>query len=69
MLNSSNAGGIHGLRHEGEDIKVVVTPIAEALALLEAGRIVNAKTVVALQWLALNRDRVERRWGSPRAGG
>ena len=29
---------------------------------IDEGRIVNAKTVIALQWLALNRGRVLERW-------
>ena len=64
-VDAAAAGGIHGLQEEGEDIKVVVKPVREALALLEAGRIVNAKTIVALQWLALNHERVKERWLSP----
>ncbi|MGE0256557.1 MAG: NUDIX domain-containing protein [Alphaproteobacteria bacterium] len=50
-----NAGGIHGVDDEGEDIKVHNLSVDEALAMLAAGRIVNAGTVIALQWLALNR--------------
>jgi ADP-ribose pyrophosphatase len=29
---------------------------------LEEGRIANAITIIALQWLALNRDRVRAAW-------
>ncbi|MBM3559135.1 MAG: NUDIX domain-containing protein [Alphaproteobacteria bacterium] len=54
------AAGIFGLDHEGEDIKVHNLSVDEALAMLAAGRIVNAGTVIALQWLALNRDRLTR---------
>ncbi len=53
-----NLGGVHGLAEEGEDIKVHIVSIDRALALLEAGRIVNAKTIIALQWLALNKHRL-----------
>ena len=61
-VNSSDAGGIHGLDEEGEDIRVLVLPVEKALALLDEGRVVNAKTIVALQWLALNYERVKARW-------
>lgn len=61
-VDSSNAGGVHGLDDEGEDIRVMVVSVKEALALLEEGRIVNAKTIVALQWLAANYERVKRHW-------
>lgn len=54
----SEVGGLHGLEHEGEDIKVHVVSIERAVELLANGRIVNAKTIIALQWLALNKDRL-----------
>ena len=55
---------MHGLEEEGEDIKVHVMPVEEALAMLDAGRIVNGKTIIALQWLALHYDRVKSAWRS-----
>lgn len=61
-VDSSGAGGIHGLAHEGEDIRVVVMTSDEALARLEAGEIINANAVLPLQWLALNRDRLKQLW-------
>ena len=60
--SSDGAGGVHGLASEHEDIRVVVRDLAVALADLERGRILFGPAVVALQWLALNRDRVRRRW-------
>lgn len=63
-VDASTAGGIHGLVEEGEDIRVGTWTIDEALELLAAGRIVNAKTIIALQWLALNRERVLRAWSA-----
>lgn len=44
-----------GLAEEGEDIEVVELPLAGALAMIETGEIVDAKTVVLLQRLALKR--------------
>jgi ADP-ribose pyrophosphatase len=61
-VDASGAGGVHGLADEGEDIKVMVYPVAEAIGLLDSGRIVNAKTIIALQWLALNYADLKRRW-------
>lgn len=61
-VDSRGVGGIHGLADEGEDIKVAAYGIDDALALLDDGRIVNAKTIIALQWLALNRERILERW-------
>ena len=40
-----------GLEEEGEDIEVVEVPLEKAWDMLEAGRIVDAKTIIALQWL------------------
>ncbi|MCY1395223.1 ADP-ribose pyrophosphatase [compost metagenome] len=60
--DSSNAGGIHGLEEEGEDIRVHVVPFEDALAAVRDGRINNAASIIALQWLALNRAEVRGLW-------
>ena len=46
------AGG--GLAHEGEDIEVLELAIDEALAMIADGRIVDAKTIMLLQYAALH---------------
>ena len=53
-IDSTLANGVHGLPEEGEDILVHVLKRTEALALLAQGKIVNAATVIGLQWLAMN---------------
>lgn len=60
--DSRGAGGIHGLAEEGEDIRVLSMGLDEALAAVESGRIDNAASIIALQWLALNRQRVRQAW-------
>lgn len=60
--DSRGAGGVHGLEEEGEDIRVLVWSLDEALAALDDGRIDNAASIIALQWLALNHDKVRERW-------
>ena len=55
-------GGIHGLPEEHEDIRVEVVPFAEVRDRLLAGRFGNAPTIIALQWLILNRDTLRARW-------
>ena len=55
-------GGIHGLAHEHEDIRVDVIGYEEAVAMLRTGRIVAANTVIPLQHLMLNRERLRREW-------
>lgn len=61
LVDCSSIGGIHGRSDEQEDIRVEVMETDRALALLEQGAIQNAVTVIALQWLALNRRRLLRR--------
>jgi len=47
-----------GAGSENEETVPFRVPIDEALAALAAGTFVNGYTVIALQWLALNRDRL-----------
>jgi nudix-type nucleoside diphosphatase (YffH/AdpP family) len=42
-----------GVEEEGEDIEAVELPFDEALAMVDDGRIADAKTVLLLQWAAL----------------
>lgn len=58
LVDSDGVGGVHGLAEEHEDIRVHCVPADEVRALLESGRINNAATLIALQWLLLNRARV-----------
>jgi GDP-mannose pyrophosphatase NudK len=51
MAARENGGGATA---EGEDIEVLEIPVSEAHAMVEAGMIRDAKTVILLQWLALN---------------
>lgn len=61
-VDASLAGGIHGLDHEEEDIRVFALPYAEAVTLVTEGKIGNAMTLIALQWLILHHDEVIRKW-------
>lgn len=54
--------GIYGLETEGEDIKTHIMDLDEAFERLNRGEIDNAATVICLQWLALNRDRIRKKW-------
>jgi len=62
--SSEGLGGIHGEPSEGEDIRVHVLSFDEAMALLESGGINSALPIIALQWLALNRERLRADWGA-----
>ncbi|WNJ98448.1 NUDIX domain-containing protein [Thalassospiraceae bacterium LMO-JJ14] len=59
----SNVDGIHGIAHEGEDIRPFTLPLEEAYACIEDGQINNGMTIIALQWLMLNTSKVHTEWG------
>ncbi|MBJ3816302.1 NUDIX domain-containing protein [Shimwellia pseudoproteus] len=42
-----------GLEEEGEDIRVLEVPMAEALAMIDDGRIIDAKTIILIQHLVI----------------
>lgn len=48
----TGAGG--GVAEEGEEIESVTVPYDDALAMIADGRVVDGKTVILLQWAALN---------------
>lgn len=52
------SGSVYGLAHENEDILLHVVSRNEALALLTKGKISNAATIIGLQWLAINHQRL-----------
>lgn len=54
----SEAGGIFGLAHEHEDIRAVVVPFTDALAACDDGRIIDGKTLIAVNWLARHKDKL-----------
>lgn len=61
-VDSEGLGGVHGLDHEDEDIRVWVEPTDRALDRLERGELDNAIAIVALQWLTVHRDRLRAAW-------
>ena len=65
-VDTEGVGGVHGLAGEGEDIRVSTMAVDEAVALLDEGRIVNAKTIIALQWVARRYAWLKARWSPVR---
>jgi len=61
-VDTTHAGGIHGAKEEGEDIKVHVVTRKTALDYLQSGKINSASAIIALQWLALNHNRLKTQW-------
>lgn len=47
----TDAADTAGVESEGEDIRIIRMPVDEAIAKVRAGAILDAKTVIALQWL------------------
>ncbi len=54
----NNAGGLHGLAEEGEDIRAFTLSTNKALEMLASGEIDNSMTVIALQWWQLNHEKL-----------
>jgi ADP-ribose pyrophosphatase len=62
-IDSSKAGGVHGLADEHEDIRVVVKTLTELEAMVDAGQIDTGHTLICLYWLLRHREQVRERWG------
>ena len=56
IISSENIGGFSGLESENEDIEVVVLSYTDAIAGLKDGYLANAMSIIALQWLELNKS-------------
>lgn len=54
--------GVFGLKEENEDIYVHVLKTEEAFELLTEGKIINPTSIIALQWLMLNQEKINRLW-------
>lgn len=67
-FDTALAGGIFGLETESENIRTVVLDRQQALAAVQSGRINNAMSIIALQWLQLNLDQVRAVLSPPLPG-
>ncbi len=63
-VDSRQIGGVYGLAEEDEDILVSVIPFSQALTFLHQGRIRSAIPIIAIQWLALNKDKLKAQWST-----
>lgn len=61
-VDAHSASEYGGLASEHEDIRVQAVARSEVMALLDAGKIDNAATVIALQYLALHREQLIEEW-------
>jgi len=62
QVSTLGAGGIYGLEYENEDIKAHVVSRSEAYSMIETGKIENGASIIALQWLELNYQRLQQQW-------
>ena len=61
-INADGVGGVFGLAHEGEYMRVFAVSSEEAFRLLDTGRIENGTTIIALHWLRHHRARLIEKW-------
>lgn len=61
-VDATTANGIHGLADENEDIRVHVVSREQAYQWVEEGKIDNAASVIALQWLQLHYKELIHEW-------
>lgn len=61
-IDATEVGGIHGLPHENEDIRVINLPADEAFMLLQEGKIKTSPAIISLHWLQLNREWLRQLW-------
>ena len=61
-VDARTAEGIHGLADENEDIRVHVVSREQAYQWVEEGKIDNAASVIALQWLQLHYQTLRHEW-------
>lgn len=61
-IDARQANGIHGVADEHEDIRVFTLPLSDAVQAVFDGQIDNSATIIALQWLALNKSLIQQRW-------
>ena len=61
-VDATTAKGIHGLADENEDIRVHVVSREQAYQWVEEGKIDNAASVIALQWLQLHHQNLRNEW-------
>jgi len=56
--------GVHGLAEEQEDILVRTVDFSEAYRMVESNEIDSAIPILAIQWLALNKQALQAQWVS-----
>lgn len=63
-VDASKTAEIAGLECESEDIRTLVMDVNCALEQLSQAKFQNGVTIVGLQWLALNHQKMKEKWAS-----
>ncbi|WP_298372708.1 NUDIX domain-containing protein [Azospirillum sp.] len=61
-VDSRGLAATGGLAEEHEDIRIMVMPVDEVIALMDANRLRNSLAIIAVGWLARHREALRRRW-------
>lgn len=61
-VDATDAGGIHGLEEENEDIRTIAMPTDEAIKMMQEGKIRTSPAIISLLWLQLNREWLRQLW-------
>lgn len=61
-IESDYKGGFYGCSDEGEDIRAEIYSFDSVMAMMAAGKIVSVVTLLALQWLQINHQRIRMQW-------
>ncbi len=61
-VDSRNVPTSGGLAEEHEDIRIMIVPTDQAIALMDQNRLRNSLAIIAIAWLARHRDALRRRW-------
>lgn len=61
-IDASQAGGVHGLLEENEDIRAFTLTSSEAFAALKDGHIKTSPAIISLLWLQQHRERLKQLW-------
>ena len=62
LCDLQKAGGIYGLKEENEDILAEVVPLSTVYQCAIQEESSNASTLIGLQWLTINKERLYHMW-------
>jgi ADP-ribose pyrophosphatase len=62
QVNAGDIAQLAGLAEEGEDIRVFAMDRELAYQAIAQGKITNGASIIGIQWLALNHQRIKQEW-------